>query len=90
MKIPKELTTVTPLSKAVALCMFIVLPIIAFILGMHYQTMLEESRRTLFTCPREEYVDCMPGRDRIKRPECSAEFLQWAHANCPKFKGAAL
>lgn len=38
MKLPKELTTVTPLSKAVALLMFISLPIITFFFGMSYQS----------------------------------------------------
>jgi len=42
MQIPKELTTVTTLSKTVALIMFITLPIIAFLFGMKYQTMLTE------------------------------------------------
>lgn len=37
MSLPKELTTVTPLSKTIALIMFTLLPIIAFILGMKYQ-----------------------------------------------------
>ncbi|OGK40707.1 hypothetical protein A3A74_03760 [Candidatus Roizmanbacteria bacterium RIFCSPLOWO2_01_FULL_35_13] len=37
MLLPKELTTVTPLSKTIALIMFTLLPIIAFILGMKYQ-----------------------------------------------------
>jgi len=37
MKLPKELTTVTTLSKTVALIMFISLPIIAFIAGMNFE-----------------------------------------------------
>lgn len=37
MQLPKELTTVTPLSKAVALLLFITLPIIGFLNGMQYQ-----------------------------------------------------
>ena len=38
MHLPKELTTVTPLSKSVALLMFISLPIITFFFGMSYQS----------------------------------------------------
>ncbi|PIV71262.1 hypothetical protein COW57_00515, partial [Candidatus Roizmanbacteria bacterium CG17_big_fil_post_rev_8_21_14_2_50_39_7] len=38
MHLPKELTTVTPLSKSVALLMFISLPIITFSFGMSYQS----------------------------------------------------
>lgn len=37
MNLPKELTTVTPLSKAVALLLFISLPIVGFMFGMNYQ-----------------------------------------------------
>ena len=150
MQLPKELTTVTPVSKTVALIMFIALPIIAFLFGMRYQTMLveqnnqplsiisptlicatpspisptktqgdlfcggiagklcpsgyncryegtypdaggtciKEKKTTKFTCPTSEYVDCMPGPGKVK-VECSSEFLQWAQANCPNFKGVA-
>src|SRR3989344_7567875 len=42
MQLPKELTTVTPLSKNIALIMFTLLPIIAFILGMNYQANLAD------------------------------------------------
>jgi len=51
MKLPKEITTVTPLSKAVALIMFISLPIIAFFFGMRYQTMLLEQNISLIPTP---------------------------------------
>lgn len=37
MKLPSELTTVTPLSKALALILFILLPVISFFSGMRYQ-----------------------------------------------------
>jgi len=47
MKLPKELTTVTPLSKTVALIMFISLPIITFLFGMQYQMMLTEQKGML-------------------------------------------
>lgn len=46
MILPKELTTVTPLSKALALIMFIVLPITGFFLGMKYQSFKYKSHRT--------------------------------------------
>ncbi len=36
-KLPRSLTTVTRLSKTVALIMFIALPIVAFYLGIRYQ-----------------------------------------------------
>lgn len=40
MKLPKELTTVTPLSKALALVLFITLPMLGFYIGMQYNQML--------------------------------------------------
>ncbi|HYD35161.1 MAG TPA: hypothetical protein VD999_03795 [Vitreimonas sp.] len=40
MKLPKSLTTVTPLSKALALILFFLLPILGFYLGMKYQQAL--------------------------------------------------
>lgn len=44
-----------------------------------------------FTCPKTEWVDCMPGPNEAGiRFECTDEFLSWAKANCPNFKGAAL
>lgn len=41
MRLPKELTTVTPISKALALLMFIVFPICGFFLGMNYQQTID-------------------------------------------------
>lgn len=41
MKLPKELTTVTTLSKTIALIMFVTMPIIGFFLGMRYQETLD-------------------------------------------------
>lgn len=44
MQLPKELTTVTPLSKAIALLFFITLPILAFVFGMNYQKAIENNQ----------------------------------------------
>ncbi len=128
MNLPKELTTVTRVSKAVALLMFILLPIVAFLFGMKYQKSLQtpetispppgqtgctlEARicpdgsnvgrsgpnceftpcptldSNTFICPKTEQVDCEPGPD-INTKQCSKEYLTWAQANCPNFKGAA-
>ncbi len=46
MKLPKELTTVTPISKALALLMFIVIPICAFFIGMNYKQMVDMSQKS--------------------------------------------
>lgn len=40
MKLPKELTAVTPLSKYLAMILFIALPFVGFFLGMRYQEMM--------------------------------------------------
>ncbi|GEM_PF-5425560 len=42
MQLPESLTTVTPLSKKIALIMFIALPIISFQFGMYYQALLSD------------------------------------------------
>jgi hypothetical protein len=44
-KLPKELTTVTPLSKYLAMVVFISLPFVGFFLGMRYQEMMDLSKR---------------------------------------------
>jgi len=45
MKLPKELTKITPLSKALALLLFFLLPVVGFLFGMRYQTMLIEQQK---------------------------------------------
>ena len=40
-----------------------------------------------YVCPTVEWIDCMPGGAAKK--ECSTDYLTWANANCPDFKGAA-
>lgn len=47
MKLPKELTTVTRVSKIVALITFIVLVICAFLIGMQYQQLLDMTENQL-------------------------------------------
>lgn len=44
----------------------------------------------IYTCPKGEWVDCMPTPDTGVRLECTPEYLSWAKENCPGFKGAAL
>lgn len=60
MKLPKELTTVTRLSKALALTLFITLPILAFSFGMKYQKGIDEQKiQSSITPPIiEEPVAC--------------------------------
>jgi len=80
MKLPKELTTVTPLSKTVALLMFILLPVIAFLLGMKFQ-----QKMTLYVPPtQEEHAFCTmeakvcPDGSAVGRTGANCEF-----APCP-------
>lgn len=42
MNLPKEITTVTPLSRNIALLMLIAMPVIGFLLGMKYQNTITE------------------------------------------------
>jgi hypothetical protein len=46
--------------------------------------------KATYTCPKTQYVNCMPGPSSAIRTECSTAFLKWATANCPGFQGAAL
>lgn len=173
--LPKELTTVTPVSKIVALIMFTMLPIVAFIFGMRYQMMLSEQTfpaptpmtvsptlepigctldvkicadgtavgrippkcefetcptsqsiplfcggvvgklcptgfyckyegaypdaegtcikdevKSIYTCPKSGWVNCMPILNEMGKKACSKEALEWYKVNCPNFKGAAM
>lgn len=47
-----------------------------------------DSAEQSYVCPQSEWVDCMPGPG-IRKAECEPEYLQWAQANCPDFKGVA-
>jgi len=38
-----------------------------------------------FVCPKEDYIDCMPGPDP-KKPECDSQYIKWVKQNCPNFK----
>lgn len=42
-----------------------------------------------YTCPKGEWVDCMPGPGPTKA-QCQPGYLEWAKTNCPGFQGAAL
>ena len=45
MKLPRELTTVTKLSKYLAMMVFVALPIVGFFLGMSYQEMIDLAKK---------------------------------------------
>lgn len=63
MLLSKELTTVTPLSKIIALVLFITLPIVAFLFGMRYQVALFNQEKfvpipTISILPTGEPIGC--------------------------------
>lgn len=43
-----------------------------------------------YSCPKTEWIDCMPIVDPKREWECSPTYLKWTKENCPDFKGAAL
>lgn len=47
MQLPKELTTITPLSKTLAFILFITLPIITYFFGVNYQAMIDGSTQVI-------------------------------------------
>lgn len=51
-------------------------------------TCMKDSATTKYTCPQQEYVDCMPGPG-TRNPECAPAYITWAQENCPNFKGGA-
>ena len=53
-------------------------------------TFIGSSKPAGFTCPKTDWVDCMPSPNAGIRFECTDEYLQWAKQSCPGFQGAAL
>ena len=41
-----------------------------------------------YTCPKTEWVNCMPILTLEAQKLCTQEYLNWAKSNCPGFKGA--
>ncbi|PIQ72540.1 hypothetical protein COY13_02180 [Candidatus Roizmanbacteria bacterium CG_4_10_14_0_2_um_filter_36_35] len=96
MNLPKELTTVTPLSKAIAFLLFITLPVLAFMYGMNYQVQLTEQKNTtLIISPTQEPIVCTmdakicPDGSAVGRvpPNCEFEECASDDAAGKKFTG---
>ncbi len=51
MTLPKWATTVTPLSKTIALFIFITFPIFGFALGAYYQKSVDQTKNIIMTSP---------------------------------------
>ena len=75
MKLPSELTTVTSLSKAIALLMFISLPILAFIFGMNYYKSLEsKTNNSVVKVGCTEDAKICPDGSTVGRSGSNCEF----------------
>ncbi len=48
------------------------------------------TKEEVYTCPKNDYVDCMPSVNAGIRYECTPEAMSWYKAHCPNFKGGAL
>lgn len=77
MRLPKKLTTVTLLSKALAIIVFITLPFIGFFLGIQYQETLDiANKQQAVNSPKactEEAKVC-PDGSRVGRQSPSCDF----------------
>lgn len=51
MRIPKELSKVTPISRALAMFLFVILPFIGFLFGIRYQQLIDQA---------DEYAHALP------------------------------
>jgi hypothetical protein len=82
MRLPKFLTSVTPFSKILALSLFIILPIIAFLFGIYYEQVTRNGFPNLFCRQWETICDptfedandgcapkkiCADSKDNLKR-----------------------
>lgn len=73
MKLSKALTTVTPLSKTIAIILFIALPILTFLVGMKYQFFLtqnETAKENGITVP---YASTSPFPDLSQKSNCTSD-----------------
>lgn len=84
MKLSKKYTTVTPLSKTIALILFIALPFLGFYLGMEYQKRLDVGTRNVYIINRAKETSCTleakvcPDGSMVGREGPTCEF-----AKCP-------
>jgi len=66
MKLPKWAITITPLSKILALIIFITFPILGFWLGMQYQNLLNiKEKNTSIANPASVYCEDQGGKSKI-------------------------
>lgn len=47
---------------------------------------VKEKIKDKFECPKNGYIDCMPGPDFDKKYQCNSLYIEWAKKNCPGFR----
>ncbi|HLC93585.1 MAG TPA: hypothetical protein VJG85_01055 [Patescibacteria group bacterium] len=83
-------------NKAIIISIFLLIILLALFLGsrsVNAPDTLPSSPElpdadVIYECPETPWIDCMPGLGTAK-PECAAEYLQWAEQNCENFEGVA-
>ena len=84
MELPEELTNVTPFSKILALFLFILLPIIGFLLGTQYQARINTTETvtaqpTIIVVPTKKVPTNSPflaETNQIKAEKCYKKFKE--------------
>ena len=74
MKLPKELTTVTPVSKYLAMLVFLILPFIGFSFGMRYQEMVDLANKQ-----QSEMLIATPKRVPTPTPDITANWKTYTN-----------
>ena len=47
------------------------------------------SQATIYSCPENGWVDCMPGPDKDNLVKCSPDAVIWYQTNCSNYEGLA-
>lgn len=85
MPLPKTWTTVTPLSKTIAMILFIFLPFIGFSAGMRYQQKIDEIQKyeetitptpTVLPIPTDTSLKTYPTQGPIRQKVCTQDAMQ--------------
>lgn len=90
MKLPKELTTVTPLSKYLAMLVFIIMPFIGFFYGMQYQETLDlierQQMETNLLIHRAPTPTPLPAEASVTEDDITANWKTYTIPNILTFK----
>jgi len=80
MKLPKSLTTITPLSKTIALSMFVIFPILAFCFGMYCQQVLDLGYTPQLVI---QYKYIKPSQAPLPTQSLSNDSSCYTNSDCP-------